>query len=44
MVGTPHVKHFLNTTRLTMIFQHRGEAQKPRSNYSMSLKGAESSW
>ena len=37
-------QHSLVTTRLTMIFQHRVEAQKPRSNCSMSLKGAKSSW
>jgi len=37
-------EHFLKTTRLTMISQHRGEAQKPRLNCSMNLKGAESSW
>jgi hypothetical protein len=37
-------QHSLVTTRLTMIFQHRGEARKPKSNCSMSLKGAKSSW
>jgi hypothetical protein len=37
-------QHSLVTIRLTMIFQHRGEARKPKSNCSMSLKGAKSSW
>jgi hypothetical protein len=37
-------QHSLATIRLTMIFQHRGEARKPRLNCSMSLKGAKSSW
>ena len=31
-------------TRLTMTSQHHGETRKPRSNHSMSLKGAKSSW
>ena len=33
-------QHSIVTTRLIIIFQHRGEARKPRSNCSMSLKGA----
>jgi hypothetical protein len=33
-------QHSLVTTRLTMIFQRRGEARKPKSNCSMSLNGA----
>lgn len=37
-------QHSLATTRLTMIFQHRVKARKPRSNRSMRLKGAKSSW
>ena len=37
-------QHSLVTTRLTMIFQYRGEARKPKSNCSISLKGARSSW
>ena len=38
------IQHSLVITRLKMIFQHRGEARKPRSKYYMSLKGAKSSW
>jgi len=37
-------QHSLVTIRLTMIFQHRGEARKPKSNCSMSLKGVKCSW
>jgi len=34
------IQHPLVTSRLTMIFQHRSKARKPRLNRSMSLKGA----
>ena len=32
------IQHSLVAQRLTMNFQHCGEAQKPKSNCSMSLK------
>jgi hypothetical protein len=37
-------QHSPVTTRLTITSQHRGETWKSRSNRSMSLKGAKSSW
>jgi hypothetical protein len=37
-------QHSLVTTRLIIIVQHRGDARKPKSNCSMSLKGAKSLW
>jgi hypothetical protein len=37
-------QHFLVTIRLIIIFQYRGEAQKPKSDLSISLKGTKSSW
>ena len=44
-LATPHNReHSLSTTRLRMIFQYRGEALKPKSIYSMSLKGTKSAW